>query len=53
MQVSKEHSDFMMRRVRPLLDRAGTQTRTLEHLLAEAYRIGMADAVDVMSQKKE
>lgn len=34
------------RRVRPLLDSVGTQTRTLEHLLAEAYVLGIKDAVD-------
>lgn len=41
--------DLACRRVRPFLDRAGTQTRSLEHLMAEAYMQGIKDAADAMS----
>jgi len=43
-----EITEFLYRRVRALLDQAGLQSRTLEHILAEAYVQGIRDAVDVM-----
>ena len=46
-------TDFVHRRVRPFLDRFGTQTRSLEHLMAEAYLQGTKDAVNVMREAHE
>jgi hypothetical protein len=40
------------RRVRPFLDRAGTQTRSLEHLMAEAYMQGIKDAADAVTKRR-
>ncbi len=37
--------DLAYRRIRPFLDTVGTQTRSLEHLMAEAYVQGIKDAV--------
>lgn len=37
--------DLANRRVRPFLDQAGLQTRSVEHLMAEAYMQGIKDAV--------
>ena len=40
----RDLADLAYRRVRPFLDTAGTQTRPLEHLMAEAYMQGLKDA---------
>lgn len=47
----REAVKAIYRRILPLLDRVGTQTRTLEHLLAEAYVLGLKDAVDIMGER--
>ena len=51
--VPKKYADFMYRRTKPLLHVSMLQTRTIEHLLAEAYRLGLADAAEVLSAKDE
>ena len=48
-----EFDDLMRRRVRPLMDTFGLTTRTFEHLMKEAYRIGFLDAVDAMNEKRD
>lgn len=40
--------DLAYRRVRPFLDSSGIQTRSLEHLMAEAYIQGIKDAVQTL-----
>jgi hypothetical protein len=42
--------DLAYRRVRPLLDQPGLQTRSVEHLMAEAYMQGIKDAVAAQVQ---
>lgn len=37
-------------RMSSLLDKQSLQTRTLVHLLVEAYVVGMADATDILTQ---
>lgn len=49
---SDEFVDLAYRRVRPFLDQAGTSTRSLEHLMAEAYRQGMMDGLSVALEAK-
>ena len=44
--------DLAYRRVRPFLDQSGMQTRTLEHLMAEAYMQGIKDAVSANEEAK-
>ena len=42
--------DLAYRRIRPFLDQSGMQTRSLEHLMAEAYMQGIKDAVAAQVQ---
>lgn len=49
VEVPTKYAQFMYRRIRPLLHISALQTRPLEHIVAEAYRLGLADAVDVMT----
>lgn len=48
--VPRKYADFMFRRIKPLMHISALQTKTLEHMMAEAYRLGVADAVDVMTK---
>lgn len=43
-----EMLDFLGRRTRPFLDAAGLDTRTVLHLMQEAYLQGIRDAVEVL-----
>lgn len=51
--VPRRYADFMCRRIKPLMHVSALQTKTLEHMLAEAYRLGVADAVDVMTNANQ
>lgn len=48
VEVPSKYARFMYRRVKPLMHISALQTKTLEHMLAEAYRLGLADAADVL-----
>ncbi len=49
--VPREFEDLIARRTAPFLDRAGVDTRPLSFLLKEAYRQGLADALDAMTNR--
>jgi hypothetical protein len=49
---SEDITSLAYRRSRPFLDRAGLQTRSLEHLMAEAYMQGIKDAADAVSKRR-
>lgn len=46
-RVSKEHIAFLRRRVRPILSKASDMEKPIVDLLAEAYALGMSDAIDL------
>jgi hypothetical protein len=50
VEVPRKYADVISRRIRPLMHISALQTKTLERIMAEAYRLGVADAVDVMTQ---
>ena len=52
VSVAPEMDDLMRRRVQPLVDTASLQTKPLLHLLKEAYRLGLSDAADVITERK-
>jgi hypothetical protein len=52
-KVSPELKRLCARRVRPFLDVAGMSTRTLEHLMCEAYWQGIKDAAEAMGPLPE
>ena len=49
-QPTPEQASFVRRRIQGFLHNAGSYT--LEHLLSEAYRQGLADAVYAMSARE-
>lgn len=48
VSIGRDFDSLFERRVAPFLDTMGVQTRPLIHLLKEAYRQGIVDAVSVM-----
>ena len=52
-KVGRALDNLFSRRTAPFLDRLGVDTRPLSHLLKEAYRQGIVDAVDAMSEQSE
>ena len=53
VEVPPEFERLIARRTAPFLDRAGVDTRPLSFMLREAYRQGVADAVDAMTTTDE
>lgn len=51
-RIERRHYDLVLSRVRPFLNPAGLQTRTLEGLMAEAYITGMKDAIETMAARE-
>jgi hypothetical protein len=50
-QIPQEFDDLATRRTAPFLDRHGVDTRPLSFLLKEAYRQGIVDAVEAMTDR--
>lgn len=49
-KVPREFDDLATRRTRPFLDSVGLDNRPISFLLKEAYRQGIADAVEAMTK---
>jgi len=52
LPLSADQLDFLNRRTWPFLDGVGLQTHSIQKLLQEAYLQGVADAVDVYTEKQ-
>lgn len=48
LRLNRDERDFLTRRVRPFLDHGSVQTRSLSHLMQEAYLQGLRDAAETM-----